>query len=84
MKTEQISIRIDKAVKARAEKVFHQLGLSSTDAVRMFYHRVAAYRGLPFEVRVPNKVTEAALRELKAGGGKRFKDTESFYKDLGI
>mgnify|MGYP003387256632 CR=1 FL=1 len=84
MKTEQISIRIDKATKVKTEKVFKKLGLSPTDAVRMFYRRVAAHRGIPFELRIPNKETRAAMRELERGGGKVFKDTESFYKDLGI
>ena len=48
MSSDQISIRIDRATKAAAEDVFHVLGLSATDAVRMFYRQVALQRGLPF------------------------------------
>lgn len=84
IKTEQISIRMDRITKARAEAVFRHLGLSPTDAVRMFYRRVAMERGIPFEVKIPNKVTQAALQEFEKGGGKSFKDKDSFYADLGI
>ena len=65
--TDQISVRIDHATKASAEKIFSKLGLSATDAVRMFYRQVTAYRGLPFEVRIPNKKTIAAFRDADAG-----------------
>ena len=37
-----------------------------------------------FELKVPNAETCAAMRELERGTGKKFKDTESFYDDLGI
>ena len=83
-KTEQISVRVSRKVKQSAERVFRHLGLSPTDAVRMFYHQVAAHRGLPFEVRIPNKETLAAMRELERGGGKVSRDTEAFFRDMGI
>jgi DNA-damage-inducible protein J len=83
-KTEQISVRVSRKTKQSAERVFRQLGLSPTEAVRMFYHQVAAHRGLPFAVRIPNKETLAALRELDRGGGNTSKDAESFFRDMGI
>ncbi|HUY69087.1 MAG TPA: type II toxin-antitoxin system RelB/DinJ family antitoxin [Alphaproteobacteria bacterium] len=84
MTTEQISIRVDKVTKALAEKVLRQLGLSPTDAVRMFYRQIVLRRGLPFAVKIPNAETEAALRELDEGKGRMSKDTKSFYGDIGI
>jgi DNA-damage-inducible protein J len=71
MANEQISVRIDHATKAAAENVFNILGLSATDAVRMFYRRVALERGLPFPVKIPNAETLKAFKELDAGKGKR-------------
>ena len=67
--TDQISIRIDHATKAAAEGVFKALGLSSTDAVRMFYRQVAMKRGLPFPAKIPNAETLAAFKEVDEGGG---------------
>jgi addiction module RelB/DinJ family antitoxin len=54
MQTDQINIRIDTNTKIAAEAVFGQLGLSATDAVRMFYRQVAMRQGLPFEARIVN------------------------------
>jgi DNA-damage-inducible protein J len=49
MQYEQLNVRMPKDTKAAAESVFAELGLSATDAVRMFYKQVALRQGLPFE-----------------------------------
>ena len=46
--------------------------------------RIADQRRLPFDDHVPNAATAAALAELEAGGGKRFKTAEALFDDLGI
>jgi DNA-damage-inducible protein J len=71
LSTDQISVRIDHATKTAAENVFNVLGLSATDAVRMFYRQVALQRGLPFAAKIPNAETLAAFKELDAGKGKK-------------
>lgn len=71
MASEQINIRIDAATKTAAENVFNVLGLSATDAIRMFYRQVAMQRGLPFAAKIPNAETLAAIKELDAGKGKK-------------
>jgi len=82
--TKQINIRLDESTKKAAERVFSQLGLAPSEAVRLFYRQVALRRGLPFALRVPNKKTSAALDELEAGGGGKAKKLDAFYKDLGL
>lgn len=64
-----INARVDKQLKARAEKVLAQLGISTTDAVTMLLHQIVLRRGLPFEVRIPNRETVSAMEELDAGKG---------------
>ena len=71
MTSDQISVRIDRATKTAAEGVFNILGLSATDAIRMFYRQVALQRGLPFAAKVPNAETLAAFKELDSGKGKK-------------
>jgi addiction module RelB/DinJ family antitoxin len=61
LQTDQINIRIDAATKSAAEAVFNQLGISATDAVRMFYRQVVMRQGIPFEARlivpiIPEKI----------------------------
>jgi DNA-damage-inducible protein J len=64
-----INARVDRQLKERAEKVLAQVGVSTTDAVTMMLHQIVLQRGLPFEVRIPNRETIAAIEEIEAGGG---------------
>jgi DNA-damage-inducible protein J len=79
--TEKIQARIESALKASAEAIFQKLGLSSTEAIRLFYKQVELREGLPFPVELPNKKTIAAMRDLQRGGGKVFKTTEELFAD---
>ena len=62
-KTATIRARVEPDLKEDAEMVFSQLGLSATQAIRLFYKQVALQRGLPFAVKVPNAETREALRQ---------------------
>ena len=48
------------------------MGLSVSDAILLLLIRVAADRALPFEVKVPNAETCAAMAELEGGAGASF------------
>ena len=48
MQTEQINVRIDAPTKIAAEAIFSEIGVSTADAIRMFYRQVIIQRGLPF------------------------------------
>ena len=80
--TEMVHIRIDKRVKARASKTLSAMGLSVSDAVRLLLTRVAAEKALPFEVRVPNAATTAAMREARQGELPSFKNVSELMADL--
>jgi DNA-damage-inducible protein J len=82
--TEMVHVRIDKRVKARAAKTLSAMGLSVSDAVRVLLTRVATEKALPFEVKVPNATTVKAMKEADRGEGKRFKNADALFKDLGI
>ena len=62
-KTEMIRARVEPDLKQEAEEVFSRLGLSSTEAITLFYRQVALQRGLPFAVKIPNAETCEALQE---------------------
>ena len=68
-KTGMIRARIEPDVKREAEELFAALGLSATEAITLFYKQVAAHRGLPFDVRLPNTTTIEVLRQARAGEG---------------
>ena len=52
-KNETIHIRVNDAVKSRAEKTLDMLGISIADAVNMLLHQINLVGGLPFDVKVP-------------------------------
>jgi DNA-damage-inducible protein J len=64
-KTERIEARIEPELKQAAESVFAKLGMTPSDAIRIFYKQVELCQGLPFEVRIPNAETLAALHEIE-------------------
>ena len=60
---EIVRARIDPALKREATAVLLEMGLSVSDAIRLMLVRVAAEGALPFEVRLPNATTRAAMQE---------------------
>ena len=50
MLNEQVNFRIDSVTKNEAEAVFAKIGVSPTEAIRMFYKQVVIRQGLPFDV----------------------------------
>lgn len=67
MVTSMVHIRIDEKVKAKAAKTLASMGMTVSDAVRLLLTRVAAEKALPFEVRVPNRGTVAAIEAGERG-----------------
>jgi DNA-damage-inducible protein J len=62
-----IRSRIDSAIKEEASRLLGKMGLTMSDAIRLFLHRVIVDKGLPFEVKAPNEVTAAAVRAVERG-----------------
>lgn len=61
-KTDTIRARVEPGLKHDAEAVFSMLGLTATEAIRLFYKQVTLQNGLPFAVKLPNVETRQALR----------------------
>jgi DNA-damage-inducible protein J len=82
--SDTVRARIDSDTKASASKALAAMGLSVSDAIRMMLRRVADEKCLPFEVKVPNVESKAAIKELESGKGKTFKSADTLFDDLGI
>ena len=80
--TDMVHVRIDKRIKTKASKTLAAMGLSVSDAVRVLLTRVAEEKALPFEIRVPNTKTVAALREARKGKLPSFHDVSALMADL--
>jgi DNA-damage-inducible protein J len=60
------------------------MGLSVSDAVRVFLTPVAADKELPFDLKVPNQETRAAMAEARTMGRARFADAGKLMEELAI
>lgn len=81
---DSVRARIDSDTKSAATAALAAMGLSVSDAIRLMMRRIADEKRLPFDVRVPNSESVAAMSELDQGKGKRFATAEALFDDLGI
>jgi len=68
-KTSTITVRLDPQVKQNAEAVLKALGLTTSQAVNLFFTQISLNKGIPFDVHIPNEATAKAIEEGLAGGG---------------
>lgn len=83
--TSMLHVRMDDALKARATKALDAIGLSTADAVRLLFHRIAADQAFPLELKVPNAETQAAMAEARAIIAERrarFTDPDAMFAEL--
>jgi DNA-damage-inducible protein J len=84
-KTAMIRARITPDLKSEVEGILKKLGLTTTEAINLFFSQVKLHRGIPFEIRIPNKTTLKTLK--KTDEGKELvkcKDADDMFKKLGI
>ncbi|MGB7554341.1 MAG: type II toxin-antitoxin system RelB/DinJ family antitoxin [Candidatus Korobacteraceae bacterium] len=82
MSTSMVHIRVDEKVKARAAKTLAAMGLTVSDAVRLLLMRIASEKALPFEVRVPNRETRAAMEAGERGEVSKARSVAEMMADL--
>ncbi len=85
-----VHTRMDTALKENVDAILAQLGLTSSDAIKLFYKQIELNGGLPFELKVPNKILaekklmeEIALGE-KSGEEQGWLDLKTSKSRLGL
>lgn len=78
-----VQARVSPELKQQADTLFAALGLSTSDAIRIFLQQAVNLGGLPFQpmVKRPNAETLEAMKELEEGGGERFQTTAELFAD---
>ena len=66
-KTSTITVRLDPQVKKNAEAVLKALGLTTSQAVNLFFTQVSLNKGIPFDVHIPNAATAQGIENGLAG-----------------
>jgi addiction module RelB/DinJ family antitoxin len=80
-KTAYVTARIEPKLKKESTRVLNRLGLSTADAITLFFKQITLQKGMPFEIRIPNKKTKATLSD----NGKhdaRYENVEEMMKDV--
>ncbi|MDP2754909.1 MAG: type II toxin-antitoxin system RelB/DinJ family antitoxin [Nitrospirota bacterium] len=84
-RTAMIRARITPDLKEEVEFILKRLGLTTTEAINIFFSQVKLQRGLPFEVKIPNKTTLKTFK--KTDESKELvkcRDLDDMFKKLAI
>ncbi len=65
MKTAIINARIKPALKGEVEQILAMLGITTTQAITMFFEQIRMNGGIPFPLKIPNEKTEQAMMEAR-------------------
>ena len=73
-RTANINVRVDPELKDQAAEILHELGITESSAITMFYKQIILNKGLPFSLTLPSSIldesrmsTEELNRELDKG-----------------
>jgi DNA-damage-inducible protein J len=84
-RTAQINARTEAELKSEVEGILKSLGLSTSEAINIFFRQVRLRRGLPFPVEMPNDETLEVVRDSEEGRGLvKCKDADDMFKRLGV
>jgi DNA-damage-inducible protein J len=82
-KTGTIQTRVDPIVKHNAQIILNKLNISMSEAISMFLSQITLHNGIPFEIKLPNDVTEKALQDSENGKNLRRADSvDDLFQDL--
>ena len=81
-----IYTRIDHGMKTEFTHVCEEIGLSPSQAIKLFAKAVINYGGTPSELKSkqPNKITIQAMQELEEGKGHRASSTSDLFTGLQV
>jgi DNA-damage-inducible protein J len=66
-RTATVRARIDPGLKTEVEELLARLGVSTTDAITMFFSQIKLHQGLPFPVKIPNETTRSTFEATDSG-----------------
>ncbi len=62
-KTAVLQANVDPEIKQKAERILDELNISMSEAISYYLKQITLQRGIPFEIKIPNDDTSAALQE---------------------
>ncbi|MEJ7138249.1 type II toxin-antitoxin system RelB/DinJ family antitoxin [Amphibiibacter pelophylacis] len=80
-----VHVRVDENIKAQATETLAAMGLTVSDAIRVFLTRVVADQELPFALKAPTASSRAAIAEgqqIAITRRARFSDVKQLISEL--
>jgi len=82
MKTALIQTRVEPALKIEVERILHEIGLSTSEAITIFLNRIRLENGIPFPVKIPNATTLEAMKDIEEGRVEKFTSAKEMFESL--
>lgn len=84
MKTATVRARIEPQLKIEVESVLTELGLSVSEAIEMYMYQIKLMHGIPFNIRIPNAVTQKTFEDTDRGKNlNRYDNPQDMFDKLG-
>lgn len=80
-----LHVRMDTEMKRKATVALAAMGMTASEAVRLFFHRIAVDQAFPLELKVPNAQTRRAMaesEEMMRAGTARFASADEMFAEL--
>ena len=79
-----VRTRIDSTLKKEAEEIFEFIGISPSQAIKMFYQQVKLNHGIPFEMKLPQETIDAMDDVLNKRNLTEYSNKKELFKALGF
>lgn len=84
-KTQSVRARIDPKLKNEVTKLLDKMGLTTSEAITIFFQQIKLRKGLPFNVVIPNETTEFVFKDTDLKKNLvRCEDEDALFEKLGI
>lgn len=85
MKTATVRARIEPDLKTSVESILLSLGLSVSEAIELYMRQIKLIRGIPFEIRIPNRATIETFESTDRGENlTKHENTRAMFDKLGL
>ncbi len=84
-RTAEIKVRVEPELKAQVINLLDRIGLTQSEAVNLYYHKIVEEQGIPFSLKVPNAETRRVFSETDLDEGLiKTENVDDLFKRLGI
>jgi DNA-damage-inducible protein J len=77
-----VRARVGAEIKRDSEKALAAMGLTMSEAIRLFLVQTVRLQALPFAVVAPNAKTMQAIDEARSGSGRKHASADALFSEL--